>query len=651
MCDISTRLDTLNRQLTIISKLQNMEEDYNVCPRVTCKNLGVFNSFGKYCHCAHRILSLKEQCKRSNCNECILHDYDKKKIPCNTKTCKMRRKLNVYKSVQLTEVQTDSRDDLHVSRSANVSMRNETVSQELQEPERQSKSDQVNLTSQFYKMYTDDKIIDTYEEKNEQTIPTKDTSHAELGVNGASMHSVQQQATEQKDSSNAELGVNGASMHFVQQQATEQEKSHIEINKSTVDKMTEINQDVEDICAEDKKIIDQLQKELLSEKKRIEELEKELQSLTCSLNCLKEDSEQRAACLQGALETAKEQTEVAMNLVKQRNEQADFTTADRNELSNEIAKLQQQVTKITHKNTVLLKERDSLKKKLQSLSEDESKKCEEVEQEVNRMKQAVKEKEDALNKERAQFMDMIVELTNVINIQKRRICEVTGICNNQQLSIQEKDKELSEKNAKLSEVENILQSNNCVLQDMEKKIEELEFCLCEKTKACHCLTEELETFQENHLSEIRIKEKIVEEQNKTISKQRKLLHEGEEMVQQLASEFNQLRDELHEERQRSKSLQISLDETDDKLNKVYISQCEQCRALTAEIDYLKRENQRVTAIARLTYQKLHQAMKAYEEKIICEKQQHRYMALAIKKKDQQIEILKSQVYKNHMKTF
>lgn len=61
------------------------------------------------------------------------------------------------------------------------------------------------------------------------------------------------------------------------------------------------------------------------------------------------------------------------------------------------------------------------------------------------MKRAVKEKENALNKERAEFMDMILELTNVINIQKRRICEITGICNNQRHSMNERDKELSQK--------------------------------------------------------------------------------------------------------------------------------------------------------------------------------------------------------------
>ncbi|XP_076749062.1 uncharacterized protein LOC143422369 [Xylocopa sonorina] len=149
-----------------------------------------------------------------------------------------------------------------------------------------------------------------------------------------------------------------------------------------------------------------------------------------------------------------------MDLMKQSKDQTDLIKADRDVLLDEIARLKQQTTEVAHKNAALLQERDDLRNKLQSLSEDESERCKEVEKEVNRLKHAVKEKEDALSKERAEFMNMILELTNVINIQKRRICEVTDICNNQQHIIQEKDKELSE-NASIEQNKNkimILQS-------------------------------------------------------------------------------------------------------------------------------------------------------------------------------------------------
>lgn len=65
-----------------------------------------------------------------------------------------------------------------------------------------------------------------------------------------------------------------------------------------------------------------------------------MKSLTCSLNCLKEDSEQKAACLRDALVTAEEQRKVAMDLVKQSKDQADLVKTDRDELLNEISELQ-----------------------------------------------------------------------------------------------------------------------------------------------------------------------------------------------------------------------------------------------------------------------------------------------------------------------
>ncbi|XP_071876768.1 uncharacterized protein isoform X1 [Bombus fervidus] len=309
----------------------------------------------------------------------------------------------------------------------------------------------------------------------------------------------------------------------------------------------------------------------------------------------------------------------------------------------------QQIIEVAHKNTDLSQERDNLKSKLQSLSEDESKRCEEVKKEVNRMKHAVKEKENALNRERAEFMNMILELTNVINIQKRRICEVSGICNSQLHSIHERNEELSQKNIEISEMKNMLQSSNSTFKEMEEKIDHLQYCLCEETTTCNQLKQELETFKENHLSELRIKDKIIEEQNKTISKQKKLLHDSEVMVQQVASEFNELKDELHKEREKNESLQITLNENDTKLSKVYLSQCEKCRTLIVEIDYLKKEKQKAIALAKFAYQKLHQSMKEYKKRLICEKQQHRYMALIIEEREHEIGCLKNQICQNNMR--
>lgn len=44
MCNITTRIETLNRQLMVISKLQKMEEEYNTCPYTICKKVHKYNS-------------------------------------------------------------------------------------------------------------------------------------------------------------------------------------------------------------------------------------------------------------------------------------------------------------------------------------------------------------------------------------------------------------------------------------------------------------------------------------------------------------------------------------------------------------------------------------------------------------------------------
>ncbi|XP_076749051.1 uncharacterized protein LOC143422358 [Xylocopa sonorina] len=184
---------------------------------------------------------------------------------------------------------------------------------------------------------------------------------------------------------------------------------------------------------------------------------------------------------------------------------------------------------------------------------------------------------------------------------------------------------------------------------MEMRIENLEQCLYEETKSCECLKQELENLKENHLSELRIKETIIEEQNRTISKQKKLLHDTENMVQQVASEFDQLKNELHKEKQKSESLKITLNETDGKLNKLYLTQCDKCEMLIAEIDYLKKEKQKAVAVAKFAYQKLHQSVKDYHRKLVCEKQQHKYMALIIERKQHEISCLKNQICQNNMR--
>lgn len=131
--------------------------------------------------------------------------------------------------------ETNLKDEVNIQ----VNIDNDTINKELQEPEKQSKSDQVNLTSQVYKLHTQDKIIDTYEEKNEQTIPTKDNSRVKLSTNS--------------------LGTN-----HIQSEEIKQKKSQIGIDKNVVNEVGEIDHFMENICIKDRKIFEIVQKVLFT---------------------------------------------------------------------------------------------------------------------------------------------------------------------------------------------------------------------------------------------------------------------------------------------------------------------------------------------------------------------------------------------------
>lgn len=122
------------------------------------------------------------------------------------------------------------------------------------------------------------------------------------------------------------------------------------------------------------------------------------------------------------------------------------------------------------------------------------------------------------------------------------------------------------------------------------------------------------------------------------------------MAQQAASEFDQLKAELCQEKQRNKSLQVTLCKKDNESNKFYSLDCKKCKALISEMDYLKKEKQRALTIAKFAYQKLNQSVKEYQKQLSCEKQQHRYMTLIIKKKENEIGCLKNQIYQSSSKS-
>ncbi|XP_053983584.1 uncharacterized protein LOC128878931 [Hylaeus volcanicus] len=294
------------------------------------------------------MLSLKEQCNRLNYVEkCISRNDTIRKTPCNAKICKPCKKF-ACRNTRLNKVQTDLTDE----KTTNTYVKSNTISQDsLAIKENQSKSDQIDMSLQSFKSYVNDKQIDTFEEKNEQTIPTKDNFHAELSTNTSNINNAQHKTGSSK------------------------EKIQPVVDKDIMQNVNELKEvySIKDIPVNEKKMLERIQKDLSNERKRTEELEKKLENLTCSMKCLQEDSEQKADCLKSALKTAEEQTKRAMDLAKRSSDQTDLVKSDRNELLKEITRLQQQIVEATQANTTLKLERDDLKNKLDSLTEDESK--------------------------------------------------------------------------------------------------------------------------------------------------------------------------------------------------------------------------------------------------------------------------------------
>lgn len=57
--------------------------------------------------------------------------------------------------------------------------------------EKSNKSNQINLNPHSLKTYVSDKVVNTHEEKSEQTIPTKDNFHIETSTNNSNVNIMQ----------------------------------------------------------------------------------------------------------------------------------------------------------------------------------------------------------------------------------------------------------------------------------------------------------------------------------------------------------------------------------------------------------------------------------------------------------------------------
>ncbi|XP_043252208.1 uncharacterized protein LOC122397237 [Colletes gigas] len=144
--------------------------------------------------------------------------------------------------LDLTE--TDSMDDEQALKTGNVRMKGDKIRQDPLPTKEKQKSDQTNSSLHLLKPYTKDKKMDTFEEKNEQTIPTKDNFHIELSTNTSNINNAQLEAT-----------AKGGKVQTVVDQNVMQEMNELKEVYST-----------QDIPIKDKKMFERIQK-VLQERK------------------------------------------------------------------------------------------------------------------------------------------------------------------------------------------------------------------------------------------------------------------------------------------------------------------------------------------------------------------------------------------------
>ncbi|XP_024945669.1 early endosome antigen 1 isoform X2 [Cephus cinctus] len=399
-----------------------------------------------------------------------------------------------------------------------------------------------------------------------------------------------------------------------------------------------------------KRNFERLQKDLMNERKRTQELEEKLKIMTCSIECLKKEGEQRAACMREAMEKAEEQASlaarsrnVAMDLAKQSRDQTDIMKASKDELQKQVLTLRKEMDDVMCKNTQLKCECEELKCQLKAACENEVKKCAEVADEVGRIKCAVKQKEDIMSTEKNELQEMITELTNVVKIQKKKVCELTGICSKQQEMLQNKDACIQEKDAEMCDLQCKLKSTECKCHDVEEEIQTLKSCLHEEAKACDNFKRELERCKENYCCELKIKDKIILDQEETIKKLKKLLQESEKIAQQAAREFEQLTDQIYSEKQTNCSLRLALETAEAELANSTGVQCKQCEALESDLDCLRQQKRKALMAAKYAAEKLCETTKEYQREIECEKRQQRFLTIVVHKKEEEIQCLKQEI--------
>ncbi|KAF7388076.1 hypothetical protein HZH66_010843 [Vespula vulgaris] len=582
-----TRLTELNQQLATIAKLQKMEDEYDKNPILCCK----------ICDCQHHILSTGE---------------NKKKIPCNINTCKTRKRCTCNKT-------------------------------------RKSYKNDEKIKEISNKQTYDDEAIrkDVYITENGQILDTRLENVQDL----ENINSIRKQITQEKTNNDisAKRDTNHSEKHEsvskkIDNQNTENENEIMRKTNDTVqdkDKSKETEKIItlpddndKSVNTEEIRIV-AVDKDLSNEKKQKKDLEEKLQNAKQHSTKLKENGEQPISHLKDALQKAEEQ-------LAQAKKETITVTADRDKLLKTISTLKEEMENAVCKNVSLLRECQDLKCKLQIASECETKTCTVVQDEVNLIKSIVKQKEEILQAEIIELKGLIAELTNVTKIQERRICELSIICKKQQCSLRDKSKTIIEKESKIFEMQSLLKSYSCKCTGMQNDIQKLESSLNKESNTCNSLKEELERCKDDYNCMLNIKTKIIEEQDETIKKQKRLLKDSENMAEQAASEFEEIRNELVHEKETCESLRIALITAEVQLNQEYNVECKNCQNLMEEINLLDQQKQKSLIAAKETLRKLCVSVRDYQRELVFERQQCKFLTLKLKEKQEEVEYIKKE---------
>lgn len=120
------------------------------------------------------------------------------------------------------------------------------------------------------------------------------------------------------------------------------------------------------------------------------------------------------------------------------------------------------------------------------------------------------------------------------------------------------------------------------------------------------------------------------------------MQDSENMAQQAASEFEEIRNELVHEKKTCESLRIALLTAEVQLNQKYNVECKNCQNLIGEMNLLDQQKQKALIAAKEALRKLCVSVRDYQRELVFERQRCKFLTLKLKEKEKEIEYIKKE---------